>query len=193
MNENTDNYIRVNDIKNAIYCPRISYYELCMRIDLETDLSKAGIREEQATKTKMKRRKQALHSVHQGERKFDVALVNHELKIVGRIDEIVSTEQGIYLVDYKDTDKDYGYWKLQLTAYQLCAKEMGYTVLGCYIYIIPKKSYKEVKPTSKDVEKLRELCLKVEEIVQEENFPPPNEIASKCYSCQYIRLCNDVL
>lgn len=141
MTIDNDHYLRVNELKQYLYCPRTSYYALCLRLERETDLSKAGQVAEETTKKWMKRRKGALHAVHDGERYFDVALVSHVHEIVGRLDEMVVTEGGVYLVDYKDTDKDYGYWHVQMLAYNLMAQEMGYNVLGCYIYSIPKKAY----------------------------------------------------
>lgn len=193
MIENTDHYLRINEIKNYLYCPRISYYKLCMDIDIETDLSRAGIAEEAHTKHKMKRRKQALHSVHEGERHYDVALAHHEYHFLGRIDEMVVTEKGVYLVDYKDTDKDYGYWKLQMHAYRLATEAMGQTVLGCYVYLIPQKKYKEVKTIHADTEKMLQLCCELETMIVQERFPAPATVVAKCHSCQYARLCNDVL
>jgi CRISPR/Cas system-associated exonuclease Cas4 (RecB family) len=115
----TDAYLRINEIKNMIYCPRISYYALCLGLDRETGLSRMGIAAEAEVKGRMRRRKHALHAVVDGERYFDVLLVSHVARLIGRIDELVATDAGVYLVDYKDTERDYGYWRAQLCAYSI--------------------------------------------------------------------------
>jgi CRISPR-associated protein Cas4 len=185
-------YLRINEIKNYLYCARISYYTLCLMLDRETDLSKGGIREEQEAKKAMKRRKHALHAVHDGTRQFDVDVVHHDLRYVGKVDEMVTTSDGVYLIDYKDTDRDYGYWQVQMLGYQLAAQAMGYTVLGCYVYIIPKKDYKSVTFKPKHQQQLTEILSALREMVETERMPESTSNMGKCLSCQYARLCNDV-
>lgn len=188
----TDGYLRINEIKNFLYCPRICYYALCLRLDRETDLSRAGIAEEQVTKQRMKRRKHALHAVHVGERYFDVPVVSEHYQLVGKLDEIVSTPQGVYIVDYKDTARDYGYWTLQMLAYKLAVEEVGYNVLGSYVYIIPNRDYHEVAFKPSDYQKLARIFDTLHEMIRSERCPAPVSQIGKCRSCQYIRFCNDV-
>jgi CRISPR-associated protein Cas4 len=191
MNE-TYSYLRINEIKNYVYCPRISYYNLCLHTDRETDLSRAGVAAEGTTKQKMKRRKYALHSVHDGERQFDVPVVSHTHRIVGRLDEVVITSDGIYLVDYKDTEKDYGYWRIQMCAYMLAAQEMGNTVLGVYVYSIPQKCYTQLHLIDKDTNHCLQILEALRRMVTDEICPEPAPQIAKCRVCQYSRWCNDV-
>jgi len=194
MNEwDTDHYLRINEIKNYLYCPRISFYTLCLHIDRETDLSKGGIRAEQQIKDKMKRRKSALHAVHEGIRQYDVQLVSHRHRMIGRIDEIVETEAGIYLVDYKDTDRDYGYWQTQMAAYVLAAQETGAQVLGSYIYTIPTRKYQIVTIEPRDIQRLTQIIAALHNMTTSEICPPPVTQIGKCQSCQYQNFCADVL
>ncbi len=187
-----DDYLRINEIKNYLYCPRISYYALCLRIDRETDLSRGGIAAEAKTKRLMKRRKQALHAVHEGIRHFDVQVISDRLRLIGRIDEIIETDTGVFLVDYKDTVHDYGYWQMQLTAYQLAAIEQGMTVLGSYIYTIPDQHYQSVSVVPGDERKLIALITALSEMITAERCPPPVSHLGKCRSCQYANLCGDI-
>jgi CRISPR-associated exonuclease Cas4 len=189
----TDSYLRINEIKNYLYCPRISYYSLCLQVDRETDLSRGGIVEEQQTKEHMKRRKYALHAVHEGSRHFDVPITSHLHRFVGRLDEMVVTSEGAYLVDYKDTDQDYGYWRTQMLAYKLGLEEMGQVILGCYVYLIPKRAYELVVFKASDINKLAQILSSLRGMVAAERCPPPAAQIGKCRSCQYLRFCNDVL
>lgn len=190
---NTDYYWRVNELKNMLYCPRISFYTLCLGIDRETGHSKVGIQAEAETKRKMRRRKHALHAVVEGERHFDVAVVNHELRLVGKLDEVVVTSDGLYLVDYKDTDKDYGYWRVQMTAYRLCLHSMiDLPILDAFVYAIPSQQYIQVKSTRRDEKKLNNLLDVLGTMVNTEQCPPPTAKQGKCRSCQYQRFCNDI-
>jgi CRISPR-associated exonuclease Cas4 len=188
----TSKPLRINEIKNYLYCPRISYYTLCLDIDRETDLSRGGIREEARTKTRMQRRKGALHALLPGERHFDVPLENPALGLIGRLDELVETADGVVLIDYKDTAHDYGYWGVQMLAYRLCAEAMGWHVQGCALYIIPEKRYQELETKPKDEAKLRSILAALHTLVQDERCPPPVTQIGKCRSCQYSRFCNDI-
>lgn len=190
---NTDTYFRINEIKNYSYCPRTCYYSLCLGIDRTTDLSWAGIDAEQKTKRQMQRRKQALHAVKAGVRHFDVPVVSHQCQLVGRLDEMVEAAEGVYLIDYKDTEQDHGYWKLQLLAYQLCLEEMGKTVCATYIYTIPTRAYHRIQPKRADLERLQAILVAVQRMVTTETCPPPINHIGKCRSCQYSRFCNDIL
>lgn len=190
---NMETYLRINELKNYLYCPRISFYTLCLRIDRETDLSRAGITEEQVTKHRMQRRRQALHAVKSGTRHFDVPVVSHQFQLVGRLDETVETSEGLYLVDYKDTERDYGYWTLQMLAYQLCMEEAGRRVAGVYIYTIPTRQYHEIHPNQTgDLRRLEGVLQHLRRMVEEEICPPPVDQIGKCRSCQYARFCNDI-
>ena len=189
----TAEYWRINELKNFLYCPRISYYTLCLRLDRETGLSRMGIEAEANTKDRMRRRKHALHAVVDGRRHLDVTVTSHDLRLVGKIDEVVETDDGVYLVDYKDTDKDFGYWRVQMCAYQRCAKELwSIPVLGCTIYSIPTQTYHAVKLNKKDNVKLERILEQLSETVNDERFPRPPKTAGKCRVCQYACFCNDV-
>src|SRR5690606_19923802 len=110
-------YLRINELKNYQYCPRISFYTLCMSMDRITHLAELGIEAEADAKQRLRRRQHALHSITRGIRHFNVTLWSEMNQIIGQIDEVVETATGIYLVDYKDTQKDYGYWQVQMAAY----------------------------------------------------------------------------
>jgi CRISPR-associated exonuclease Cas4 len=188
----SDNYLRINEIKNYLYCPRTSYYALCLGIDRETDLSHAGIDAEYETKKRMKRRKNALHAIHAGERQFDVPLVSQRYHLVGRLDELVVTSEGVYLVDYKDTNQDYGYWRMQMTAYRVAVEETGVRVLGCYIYTIPNQQYQPLAPRADDEKRLVLIIDALTTMLMDEQCPAAVDQISKCRSCQYANFCGDV-
>jgi CRISPR-associated protein Cas4 len=191
--DTTDDYRRINELKNYLYCPRISYYALCLGLDRETGLSKLGIEAEQAIKGRMKRRQHALHAVVEGERLMNVLVTSHKLRLIGKIDEVVKTADGLYLIDYKDTTQDYGYWHIQMCAYQLCVNEMfDLPVLGCYIYSIPNQQYMELEFTAHTVKKLYQILEALNTMVELEQFPSPTKQMGKCRICQYSRFCNDV-
>jgi CRISPR-associated exonuclease Cas4 len=193
MTQDTDGYLRINELKNYLYCPRISFYALCMGLDRETGLSQLGVEAEADVKTRMKRRQHALHAVVNGRRWLDVEVVSHAQQIIGKIDEVVETAQGVYLVDYKDTDRDYGYWKMQLCAYRMCFEEAEQLpVLGCYIYTLPTQTYHEIKLRKPDQAKFIEILDEIRSMVRDERCPSPVQQAGKCAVCQYARFCNDV-
>lgn len=190
----TSSYFRINELKNYVYCPRISFYTMCLGIDRETGLSRSGIEAESEVKSLMKRRKYALHAVVEGVRHFDVPALSHNYQLIGRIDELVETKDGVYLIDYKDTTKDFGYWRLQMAAYRLCIEEQrsSQDVLGCYVYTIPSKKYHEVNQKATDGQALTQILDHLRQMTTYEICPPPVAQIGKCRVCQYARFCNDV-
>lgn len=190
---NTDHYLRINEIKNYLYCPRISFYALCWQLDRDTAVARMGIENEAAVKKQMKRRKHALHAVHQGQRHFDVEIMEHSLRIIGRLDEVIETAEGLYLVDYKDTSQDYGYWKIQMAAYRLAIRSSTtLPILGTYIYTIPDQTYKEVKLGKHEEEQVSTIVTALHGMIASETCPAPTPHSRKCHTCQYQRFCNDV-
>ncbi len=195
MTNTTDTtlYLRINELKNYTYCPRISFYALCLGLDRETGLSRTGIKAEAETKVRMKRRKHALHSVKEGQRHFDVTVYSHTLQLVGRLDEIVETSDGLYLIDYKDAVHDHGYWELQMGAYRRCAEEtLKQTVLGLFVYDIGNQTYQPVNVTARAERQIRDIVAALHQMIDREICPPPTPHVGKCNVCQYIRFCNDI-
>ena len=193
MNDDLSVYLRINELKNYIYCPRISFYTLCMGMDRTTRLAELGIEAEAEVKRRMKRRKHALHAVVDGERLFDVQVWSHEYRLVGQLDEIIRTPAGVHLVDYKDTSKDYGYWHLQMQAYMLCVAEtLDEPILGCHIYLIPEIAYRTLKLTRRHMNQLLPILDALAGMAEMEVCPPPTSQRGKCRTCQYARFCNDV-
>jgi CRISPR-associated exonuclease Cas4 len=189
----TDHYLRINELKNYVYCPRITFYELCLDLNRATRLAELGIEAEKETKKRMRRRKHALHAITDGVRHLDVMVVSHAHRLIGKVDEVVETPAGLHVVDYKDTDRDYGYWKIQMQGYALCTAEtLGRPILGTYIYIIPTQTYRPVKLTARDMKKLTTVIKCIETMLAQEICPPPTPHAGKCRTCQYRRFCNDV-
>lgn len=189
----TTGYLRINELKNYLYCPRISFYTLCLDMDRVTRLAELGIEAEADTKHRMRRRKHALHSVTDGLRHFDVTLWSEAYQMIGQIDEIVETNEGVYLVDYKDTSKDFGYWNMQMATYSLCAAEsLDLPVLGCSIYAIPEMAYHPVKVTAATRHKLSQILDDLRAMLHSEICPPPTTVKGKCRVCQYVCFCNDI-
>jgi CRISPR-associated protein Cas4 len=192
-NGNRDHYLRINEIKNYLYCARTAFYTLCMGLDRQTSLMQIGMEQEEATKQRMKRRKHALHAIHDGaERHFSIPIYHDGLRIVGQLDEAVQVPDGLYLVDYKDQQQDMGYWRVQMLAYRLCVQSMGQTVLGCYVYTLGDQTYHEIKPTKRDEKKLRDTITALWGLIEQDVCPPPTTKHAKCRSCRYLRFCNDI-
>lgn len=189
----TQHYLRINELKNYIYCPRISFYTLCLRLDRETGLSRSGIEMETETKVRMKRRLHALHRVKSGQRHFDQIVISHTLQVIGRLDEIVETPEGLYLIDYKDAVSDHGYWEIQMGAYWICSLEcFGRKVLGQYVYDIGSQSYKSIQVTERTKIKVHTTIEAIHNMIKREVCPPPTNQVGKCNVCQYLRFCNDI-
>jgi CRISPR/Cas system-associated exonuclease Cas4 (RecB family) len=145
----------------------------------------AGIAED-SEQTPMKAAKRAGRL--RGVRHFDVLIVSHQHRLVGRLDEMVETTDG-YLVDYKDTDRDYGYWRRKL-AYKLAGRG-GYRALDAHIHH-SRSTVHAVQFRPSDTAKLKGILEALHQMIEAEVCPPPVDQLGKCRSCQYARFCNDV-
>lgn len=195
MLENERHLFRVTDLKEYQFCPRVVYYENCLP-DLQPSTFKmqAGVMAHERERRKADRRTLRAYHLLEGERRFDVALRDDEMGLTGEIDEVVLTEAGVYVVDYKLSRKIGMNFKLQVAAYTLLLESVWEVrVLGAFIYLIPKREAVEIKLTSRLRKQVITALAAMRQIVEEERMPPPPNNTRQCFTCKHRRFCNDVV
>jgi CRISPR-associated exonuclease Cas4 len=195
LDHTTDATLRISDLKQWTYCPRVYYYHQCLPdIRPETDSMRAGIDAGRAEENREERRSLRPYGLQDGERRFNVALRSDTLGLRGELDMLIVTSDEAIPVDYKLSDKTGVHFKLQLAAYGLLVEAaLGLPVRRGFLYLIPSRKAQSVRFDAR-TRRLVELALAgMRQVNLRETMPPPSAQLARCVSCEFRRFCNDVL
>lgn len=192
--------LRVTDLKQYAYCPRIVFFEHCLPgVRPTTFKMQHGIEAQDRVEELEKRRSLRDYGLADGERHFNVSLVSPRLGCVAQIDLVVEygrgTERRFLPVDFKMSRREPGrHFKLQLACYGMLLEENWQAPAPeGVIYLIPvKRSVRVVldKRLRLDAEK---MLVAMRGMIEREAMPPPTAQRSRCVDCEFRRFCNDVL
>ena len=88
-------FVRVTDLKQYDYCPRIVYYAYCLpAVRPLTYKMEAGLAAQDQTEALEERRSLRAYGVTQGERHFNVTVTSPHLGYTGQIDMVIDTSEG---------------------------------------------------------------------------------------------------
>lgn len=192
--------LRVTDLKQFAFCPRVVYYEYCTPgLRPVTYKMSAGIAEQERVAGLEERRSLRAYGFQSGQRHFNVTVTSPQLGYTGQADMVIETQVGgerrLFPVDFKLSRREPGqHFKLQLTAYALLLEEQFQAPVDeGALYLIPTKQVIKVKLTTRlRQETLRHLTA-VRSLVAAERMPPPTSQRARCINCEFRRFCNDVL
>ena len=187
--------LRISDIKQYIYCPRIIFYLYLMPVEKKTTfkMDHGKIREDSIARLEA-RRKLSRYGLEAGKRHWNYWLKSQELGLTGKVDMLVETPDAFYPVDFKFTRggvrKNHVY---QLCGYALMLDDrMGRETESGFVYLIPESDAVRIEFT----DELKSSCLDVVEsihdIIEKEVMPGPNPHRSRCSDCEYRNYCRDV-
>ena len=131
--------LRVSDIKQYMYCPRVVYFTYVMPVEkkLTYKMEEGKLQhlrlEELETRRRLKR-----YRLEEGERRFRTYLRSERLGLEGVLDLHIVTPAGCYPVEFKHTlQRSALNHKYQLTAYALLAEEhYGRPARRAFVYWI---------------------------------------------------------
>ena len=191
--------LRVTDLKQYAYCPRVVFFEYCLPgLRPTTFKMRHGIEAQDRVEELEKRRSLREYGVAEGERHFNVALTSQRLGCVAQIDLVVEygTEAGRRLlpVDFKMSRQEPGrHFKLQLACYAMLLEESWQAPAPeGVIYLIPVKRAVRVALDQRlrlDAEK---MLVAMRGMIEQEIMPPPTAQRGRCVDCEFRRFCNDV-
>jgi len=187
--------LRISDIKQYLYCPRIIFYTYLMPVEKKTTfkMEHGKISEEKMARLEG-RRKLKRYGLHGGERHWNYWLKSEKLGLSGKVDMLVRTPEASYPVDFKHTRggvrKNHIY---QLCGYALILEDAeNQEVERGFIYLIPESDAVRIEFTRE----LKSACLDVIDsihgIIGREIMPEPNPHRSRCEDCEYRNYCRDV-
>ncbi|MDE0078633.1 MAG: CRISPR-associated protein Cas4 [Caldilineaceae bacterium] len=193
--------LKVTDLKQFAYCPRIPYYHYCLpAVRPTTYKMDAGIRAQDRAEELERRRSLRAYGLTEGERHFNVSIASGQLGVSGQIDLVirhtVNGEERLIPVDYKLSRREPGrHFKLQLACYALLLEEAWQLpVEDGFLYLIPARKAVRVPVTTRLRNDVRRQLAEIRELVLAERMPAVSaRQRSRCVDCEFRRFCNDML
>lgn len=193
-------YLRVIDLKQYEYCPRVVYYDYCLGgLRPTTYKMAAGIAAQERVNGLEERRSLRAYGVQTGERHYHVPVVSEKLGCSGQVDMVIETADDqrprLIPVDFKLSRRDPGrHFKLQLACYAMMLEDdWGKAVEAGAIYLIPTKQVIQVPITTRLRQEAIRQLLAIRQMVTAQQVPPPTAQRSRCVNCEFRRFCNDVV
>lgn len=187
--------LRVNDLKQYAYCPRIVFYQYVLPVEkVSTYKMEAGKAQETRLDVLEKRRKLTRYGLAEGQRRFHVWLISKRLGLSGKLDLLIETAAGRYPVDFKFTSGGVrANHRMQLGAYALLVEDViGGSVERGFIYLIPEQDAEEVPITDGLKQEVQDALQAIRAMISDERLPPPTPHRARCAECEYRNYCGDV-
>ncbi len=187
--------LRVNDLKQWDYCPRIVFYNTVMPV-----ARKSTVKMERGKEVEIKldaleaRRTLRRYRLSEGERRFHVWVNSPALGLSGKLDLLIVTPQACYPVDLKYTrDRPRRNHIMQLAAYALLAEDaMKVPAPMAFVYLTPNDQLIRINVT----DRLKALVLtrlaSIRQMVQEGILPEPTPVRARCEECEFRNYCGDI-
>ena len=186
--------LRVNDLKQFSYCPRIVFYQYVMPVDKKATFKmEEGKRAETVIDKLETRRSLRKYRLGEGSRHFHVWLRSERLGLSGKLDLLIDSPEGLFPVDFKFTSgpaqKNHLY---QLCGYALLAEEAyGKTVKCGFIYLIPQETVVVMDLTPERKEETLRMLDRMRGLIRREQMPDPTTVRERCTECEYRNYCGD--
>ncbi len=189
-----DPVLKVSDIKQYLYCPRIIYFTYVLPVEKKTTPKMEVGKEEHLKTARLEgRRRLRTSGLTEGKRFFNTYLFSPRLGLEGVLDMYIAVPRGSFPVDFKNTCRLAVNHKYQLLAYALLLEDwLGRPVRGGFIYLIPlgRAVYVEATPEARLYTK--RLLGAIRGLIEREQFPAVPRRAGRCADCEYRNYCGDV-
>lgn len=187
--------LRVNDLKQHAYCPRIVFYQYAMPVAKKATFKmERGKSIEPRIEDLERRRKLRKYGLDRGERHFQVWLNSARLGLSGRLDLLIKTPDALYPVDFKDTVEPVRYnHHVQLCAYALLIEDtFPVTVSAGFVYRVPRHDVSAIAMTENLRRDTIDCIREMRAMIRSERMPPPTNLRARCTDCEYRNYCGDV-
>lgn len=186
--------LKVSDIKQFLYCPRIVYFTYVCPVDKKTTHKMNHGKEEHLELERLeKRRTFRRYRLENGERKFHTRLYSPRLRLEGMLDMHIVTGTEIVPVEFKYSSQTPALnHKYQLVAYAMLLEDNYHKpVRQGFLYFIPGNRIYPVAVTPNSRKFVKETLAKIQEMIVSERFPRPPYDKGKCTDCEYRNYCRD--
>ena len=189
--------IRLTDLKNWAYCPRVVYYHRVMPgPGPMTGKMRSGLGAQELIEKLELRRTLDRYNFAGARRIFGRWLSDETLGLSGRVDLILLREEvgEAAVVDYKLTSGDPGdNHRLQLHGYAvLVERAYGVRVDQAFLYRIPDERVFVIPIEKAGRESVVSAVDGIRRMIAEQILPPPTPLRAKCADCEFANYCGDV-
>jgi len=187
--------IRVNDLKQFAYCPRIVFYQYTMPVERRTTFKmEHGKSVEVRTEDLEKRRKLREYGLGAGKRRFQVWMRSRRLGLSGRVDLLIETADGMFPVDFKDTTAPVHHnHRVQLCAYALLIEDTFHRPAHAgFIYRIPRNDVTAIEMSPALRTETIQTIGGIRTLIGSERMPDATPVRARCTDCEYRNYCADV-
>ncbi len=187
--------IRVNDLKQFEYCPRIVFYNTVMPVERKVTVKMDRGKEEELRLDALEgRRTLKRYELASGQRRFHVWLESARLGLSGKLDLLVTSSKGFFPVDFKYTrGRPHRNHVVQLTGYAVLIEENFHTnVETGFIYLSPIQQVVTIAITKQLKEQTLQRLAEIRGIISDGMLPPPTPVRARCEECEFRNFCGDI-
>lgn len=189
--------VRVTDLKQFVYCPRVFFYQACLpRVRPVTYKMEEGVEAGRSEVGREERRSLRAYGIQAATREFDVHVTSKRLGVRGEIDMVITVAGTgeVIPVDYKLSKIAGIHFQMQVAVYGMMLEEMrGVRVTRGFLYEIPLKRAEEVRIDARLRQRAEKAFREMREVLEKERMPAQVQNLAKCVACEFRRFCNDVV
>ena len=187
--------LRVSDLKQWAYCPRIVFYNYVMPVDIKSTYKmKHGRSAEEEIDRLEQRRKLTEFGLVEGKRHFHYWCSSDTLGLSGKLDLLIESPNGLFPVDFKSTEREV--WPnhiVQLCAYALILEEQFKARIDRgFVFLIPREVIVAIDLTTEAKQGALSFLSAIRAAIGTELTPHPTALRTRCDDCEYRNFCGDV-
>lgn len=187
--------LRVNDLKQYDYCPRVVYYQYVMPVERKATFKMEHGKSAEARLDALEQRRGVhRYGLPDGQRHFHVWLTSETLGLSGKLDLLIESSSGWYPVDFKETTGPVrSNHLLQLCGYALLVEEAyRCSVVQGFIYLIPVNRVEPIELTEQHKAETLNALAHIRAMIVSQRIPEPTDVRARCPDCEYRNYCGDV-
>lgn len=187
--------LRVNDLKQFEYCPRVVFYNTVMPVERKTTVKmQRGKEEEFRLDALEKRRTLKRYELGTGERRFHVSLESRLLGLSGKLDLLIVGPKGYFPVDFKYTrGRPHRNHIMQLAGYGLLVEEaFQVRVETAFVYLAPIQHVVAVALTEQLKKQTLDRLAEIRAMIRDGILPPATPVRGRCNDCEFRNYCGDI-
>lgn len=186
--------LAVSDVRQHVYCARIPFYRLGLRLHRPTTFKmEEGKREHTHVQEVEERRSLRAYGLAEGERLFGVEIHSARLGLTGKLDMLIRTPYELIPVEFKNSEAGLGLnQKYQAAAYALLVEDrFRRPVHRAFVYFMPLKRAREIAITSGARRYVHRVLGEIRANVEAERMPEGTRVLGRCRECEFLNFCND--
>jgi CRISPR-associated exonuclease Cas4 len=187
--------LRVNDLKQFEYCPRIVFYDKVMPVDRKSTIKMERGKEVELRLDALEaRRTLRRYRLSAGERRYHAWLTSQRLGLTGKLDLLIDTPDACYPVDFKHAKgRPRRNHLIQLGAYALLAEDvLQKPAPAAFIYFAPTNQLVRLRVTDRLKDLVRARLGEIRAMIREQMLPEPTPVRARCEECEFRNYCGDI-